>query len=131
MKRPAKGYYIVPKGAHPWPHEERIATILKEAGHVVEFIPESAHKTADIKLDGIEYEIKSPRSSKVSMLEKNLKRASYQCKNIIIDSSRIKSIKDSSIRNFLITKLKTQKTISNIIFVDRKRNIIDISDLIR
>jgi hypothetical protein len=123
------GYYIVPKGAHPWPHEERIATILKEAGHVVEFIPESAHKTADIILDGVEYEIKSPRTSKPSMIEKNLKRATQQCSNVIIDSSRIKNITDRSIQSFLITKLKKQKTLKHLIFINRSHEIIDINKL--
>lgn len=59
-----KGRVIIPAGRRPWPHELRVADILAMAGSVVEFIPESNTKTADIYLDGVEYEIKSPLTNK-------------------------------------------------------------------
>jgi len=124
------GYYIVPKGVDPWPQELFVAKIFKEAGHVVEFIPEASHKTPDIKLDGVEYEIKSPRSNRIAAVEQNLKRASAKCPNIILDSNRMKNIPDRSIQSYLVKQLKTQKAIKKILFVNREHKIIDINNLI-
>lgn len=55
-----KSQIIIPAGTHPWPHELRVADILALAGHTVEFLSTGTQKTADILLDGIKYEIKSP-----------------------------------------------------------------------
>ncbi|MCL2085688.1 hypothetical protein FWH09_02010 [Candidatus Saccharibacteria bacterium] len=127
MKR--KGYYVVPEGANPWPHEINVAKILKDAGHIVEFIPESNWKRPDIKLDGKEYEIKSPRSNRIAAVEQNLKRATGKCSNVIMDSSRMKDITDRSIQSYLVKKIKSQRSIKKLLFVNRERKIIDINDL--
>ena len=86
MTTTAKNSQIrIPAGTQPWPHELRVANILASAGHDIEFLAVSAHKTADILLDGIEFEIKSPRTDKINSLEHLVKRALRQSPNIIID----------------------------------------------
>ena len=69
-----RGKVIIPASVSPWPHERRVAKILALAGHAVEFIPESTIKTADILLDGVEFEIKSPKSGNANSLEHILKK---------------------------------------------------------
>ena len=49
----------------PWPHELRVANILALAGHAVEFLPKTNMKTADILLDDVAYEIKSPKDEMI------------------------------------------------------------------
>ena len=88
MARQRKAQIIIPAGLCPWPHELRVAQILSLAGHTVEFLPTRSSKTADILLDGIAYEIKSPRTNKTNTLEHLIKKALRQSSNIIIDSSR-------------------------------------------
>ena len=62
MKR--KGKVVIPPDIYPWPHELRVARILAMEGHLVEFMPAAQIKSADILLDGVEYEIKSPITNK-------------------------------------------------------------------
>lgn len=125
-----KGKIIIPAGRKPWPHELHVANILAMAGHGVEFLPESNMHTADILLDGVKYEIKSPFTNKPDKLERNIKRGLKQSKNIIFDSSRIKNMRDDNLRRFLITKVKQQKQIGKLILITKRGQIIDIKSLV-
>ena len=125
-----KGKIIIPAGRKPWPHELRLANILAMAGHNIEFLPESNISTADILLDGIEYEMKSPFTNKPDKLERNIKRGLRQSKNIIFDSSRIKNMRDDNLRRFLVRKAKEQKQIGELILITKRGQIIDIKSLV-
>lgn len=69
------GKIIIPGDVSIWPHELRVAKILASVGFVVEFLPTRNHKTADVLVDGVEYEIKSPMTNKTDKLERVIKRA--------------------------------------------------------
>lgn len=125
-----KGQIIIPASRKPWPHELRVARILALAGHEVKFLPESNISMADILLNGIEYEIKSPITNKFDKLERNIKRGLKQSENIIFDSSRIKNMRDDNLLRFLVKKAKRQKQINRLIFITKHKNIIDIKKLI-
>ena len=125
-----RGRTIIPAGRKPWPHELRIAEILAAAGHNIEFLPETNINTADILLDGVEYEMKSPITNKPDKLERNIKRGLKQAHNIIFDSSRIKNMRDDNLRRFLTRKAKEQKQIGELIFITKRGQIIDIKSLI-
>ena len=121
---------VVPANANPWPHELRVAKILALAGYAVEFIPETNTKTADILLDGIEFEIKSPKSANANSLEHILKKAVKQSCNIIIDTSRMKNVRDDNTRRFLINQVGIRRQINNLIMITKQGQIIDISALV-
>ena len=122
---------FIPAGRKPWPHEMRIAEILALAGYVVEFLTERNDlRTADIKLNGIEFEIKSPESFNPNTLEHKLKEATKQSPNIIIDTSRIKKVHDKKVLNFLINQVRKQKQIKHLIMITKRSQIIDVSALI-
>ena len=125
-----KGRVIIPAGRRPWPHELRVADILAMAGHVVEFIPESNTKTADLYLDGIGFEIKSPRSANANSLEHILKKALKQSCNIIIDTSRMHDSRDDNTRRFLINQVRSRKQIKRLIIITKQGRIIDINSLV-
>ena len=125
-----RGRIVIPAGRRPWPHELRIADILASAGHNIEFLPESNVHTADVLLDGVPYEMKSPFTNKPDKLERNIKRGLKQAKNIIFDSSRIKNMRDDNLRRFLMRKAKEQKQIGELIFITKRGQIIDIKSLI-
>ncbi len=126
----SRGKVIVPANANPWPHEQRVAKILALAGHAVEFIPESNTKTADILLDGVEFEVKSPKSANANSLEHILKKAVKQSCNIIIDTSRMKNIRDDNTRRFLVNQARLRKQIKKLIMITKQGQIIDVSALI-
>lgn len=118
------GQIIIPSGVSPWPHELRIATILSNAGYRVEFIHEyNSARTADFLLNGVPYELKSPKSSKLVAVERNLKRVAKQSRNIVFDSSRMKNLRDDRIRSNVVFQAKHQKLIDNIIFIDKRGRI--------
>ena len=125
-----------PVGRRVWPHEDRVAEILASAGHYVEFLPEGKLHSADILLDGVEYELKSPRSPKPNSMEQLIKDALYkkQCPNIVFDSLRLKGVRENEICNFLISQVKKRKKIENLLFVTRRGKntgrIIDIFTLV-
>ncbi len=106
---------------------------LAQAGYVVEFLPTKDikdTKSPDILMDGEKWELKTPKTDKLSAIERNLKRATKQSGNVVIDSHRLRKIHDSSVQEFLVRKFSQQKTIKKLLFVNRKHQVIDISNLI-
>ena len=108
----------------------RVAEILTMAGHDIKFLEESSLHTADILLDGIEFEIKSPKSANTNSLEHLLKKALKQSPNIIIDTSRMKNSRDDSVRKFLVSQIKSRKQIKKLIMITKRGQIIYIFALI-
>lgn len=128
-----QGKIIEPAKVNIRPHERSTARAIARTGMVVEFVIKSEYthtNSADLLIDGIVWEMKSPQTDKWTQLEKNLKRASKQSPYIIIDSQRVKRMQDRTIQNFLIAKFKANKSIKRLLFVNRRREVIDISDLI-
>ena len=121
-----------PANRRVWPHEDRTASILAAAGHYIEFLPEGSSASADILLDGVVYELKSPKSSKPNSMEQLIKDALYRkkCPNIVFDSHRIKGASDDKIRHFLISQIKARKAIKHMLFVTKRDEIIDIFTLV-
>lgn len=123
-----KGKIIIPAGRAPWAHEMRVAEVLAAAEHVVEFLPERMVKTADILVDGVEFEIKSPLTNKVNTLEHNLKRALKQSSNIIIDISRMdgRKMPEAKVKSFLLLKCKQHPQIKRMLLITKAKRIVDI-----
>lgn len=125
-----KAEIIIPAGRQIWPHEIRVAQILAMAGHRVEFLVETNNlPTADIKLDGVEYEIKSPEKMNANSLEHLLKNALRQSSNIIIDASRMQRVRDDSLCKFLVRQANSRKQIKNLLLITKQGRIIDICAL--
>ncbi len=129
MAKPVKAQIIIPAGTHPWSHELRVANILAMAGHVVEFLPPAKIKRADIKLDNTEFEIKSPITNNPKKIIRNVKRALEQSPNVIIDSARIKGMRDDTLRKLLVSRAKDQKTLKRLLLITKRGQIIDIMAL--
>ncbi len=121
-----KGRVIIPADANPWPHEQRVAKILALAGHSVKFMPETNLKTPDICLDGTVYEIKSPITDNPKKIIRNVKRALEKCPNVIIDSSRVKGLRDDAIQRTLKNKVKDLPGLKKLLFINKRGQIIDI-----
>lgn len=120
---------FIPPGRKVWPHEDRTAKILAMAGHSVEFLLEGGQKSPDILLDGVEFEIKSPKTVSTNTLEHLLKKGLRQCPNLIINTSRTK-MRDDKMRNFLVAQMRKSKQIKKMLLITKKGQIIDIFGLI-
>lgn len=133
MKHKPEGSIIIPANVSPWEHELKTAQALAQYGYTVEFVLVSSRhkaKSADVIIDGVLYEIKSPIANKLSAVERNLKRAYHQSTSIIFDSRRMKYLPDKSIQQELIKQFRLTKNIKHILFVNRRHEVIDISALI-
>ena len=126
MKKETNAGIFIHSGRKPWPHEMRVAKVLAASNHYVEFLPESILHTADIKIDGVDFEIKSPESFNVNTFEHVLKNATKQSRNLIIDTYRLKKIKDVKVAMFLTNYCKRQKRIECLILITKNGKIIDI-----
>ena len=125
-----KGRVVIPADANPWPHEVQVAKILALLGHSVEFIPEANLKTPDIYLDGTMYEIKSPITNNPKKIIRNVKRALEKCPNVVIDSSRVRGLRDDAIQRTLKNKVKDLAGLKNLIFINKRGQIVDIIALV-
>lgn len=133
MRRKTEGAIIIPAGLDVWDHELKTAQVFARNGYIVEFLVTNQNyriKTADVLIDNKIYEIKAPRTDKLSAVERNLKRAAKQSSYIIVDSRRMSKIHDATIQKFLAQKLRKQKVIKKLLFVNRRHQIIDVSSLI-
>lgn len=89
------GVIIIEPGVDVWPHEKRTAEALAQRGLDVRFVRkrDGEHiRTPDIVIDGEMWEMKSPQSSDMDKVRKNLRKALGQSRNIIFDSQRIKAV---------------------------------------
>lgn len=122
------GIFIEP-GRILWPQEKRIAEILALAGHYVEFLREQNNlPTADVRLDGVEYEIKSPETAKLTSVEQLIRKALKQSPNIIIDSTRCK-IRNDKLLRYLVHKCREQKQIKEMLLITRNGQIINVAKM--
>lgn len=128
-----KGKIIEPAECNIRDHERRTAKAIASTGLIVEFMPEKNQdytKSPDLLINDVRWEMKSPKTANMSQIERNLKRANKQSSNIIIDSQRIKGVPDKKIQDYLISKLRTQKTIKKLVFINRNREVVDLTKLI-
>ncbi len=134
MRKRKSGKVIIAHGVIVWHHELLTADALSGAGYDVEFLrtKNANHsKSPDILMGGSKWEIKSPTASKLSAVERNLKRAYHQSTNIVFDSHRMGRLPDKSIQKELVKQFTLTKNIKQMLFVNRKREVIDISHLVR
>ena len=120
------GKVIIDGACEVWPHELLTAEALAKAGYIVEFIPKSNvayNKTPDVHINGIRYEMKSPTSSHLSVVDKNVKKALSQSTNIVFDSKRMKNAKDAQVLRELEKSIATRRKLKSIIFVDKRRAV--------
>lgn len=128
----SKGTITHENGAKPKPHEDFTAKALANAGYNVCFIPSRTHiGMADCYINNTIFEIKAPEGATTDCIERNLRKAvDHQSPNIILDSFRMKNIRDKSIQSYLLERLKLRHGIQRIIFVNRKREVVDINQFL-
>lgn len=83
----AKGEIRIPAGLTVWQHELATAEALAKAGYIVEFLAtdvRNSAKSPDVIMNNKKWELKSPKTDKLSAVERNLKRATKQSENIVM-----------------------------------------------
>ena len=128
MAKP-QGKIIIGQGANVWPHELKTAQAIIATGKDVEFIrrSEEQHATsADCIVDGLVWEMKAPKSSALRRVQRTLRDAVKQSRNVIFDSRRMKGVPDKAIERELRKWAKELKSLDRLLFVCRGGTVIDI-----
>ena len=107
-----QGKIIIAPGVNVWPHEMKTAEALAAAGYIVEFMRRSEGfrvTTADVVMNGVIWEMKSPESSQLKVIEKNIRHALHQSRDVIFDSRRMRKLDNERIEQE-VRKWATQLT---------------------
>ena len=124
------GSVIIPHDIKPYPaeHEIKAAEILATQGKIVMFVkPRTAYKAKsfDVMIDGVDWEIKSPKGNAKFTIIRQLKRGRKQSRHIIIDTSRTK-IDDILAEKQIRKSLLEHRSIKRVILITKTFQIIDI-----
>lgn len=128
IKKTSSGTLRVPPKAKPEPHELTTAMVLVASGKDVTFVIRNEGykiRSADIFMDGVQWEIKSPTGKSRKTISRHIKTALGQSRCIIIDTSRTKLL-DERIEKWLRDDLLVRKSIKRLKLITKKGEIIDI-----
>ena len=124
-----KGEVIIPPDVNVWPHELRTAKALAAEGYTVRFIRKSERfreNSADVLIDGILWEMKAPKSSRLCRVQENLRHALHQSRYVVFDSRRMKKIPDVAIEREIRKWAKELKRLKALKYVDKHGQVFDI-----
>ena len=102
---------------------------MASAGYDVSFVPRSEDeyvRTPDVLIDGELWEMKAPKSDKVSMIRKNLRRAMHQSLNVIFDSRRMKRLPNAVIEREIRVRAAEMRTLQHLIYISRGGEVLRI-----
>ncbi len=111
------------------PKEHELSAAIVLAYHFktnVTFLRPERKKTPDVDINGVRWEIKSPKGNAKKTIENNLRTARKQSENIVIDLARSKMHNQRALAraNFYI---RTEAhTIKRLKIITKTRKIIDI-----
>ncbi|MBQ9003379.1 MAG: hypothetical protein IJ087_16140 [Eggerthellaceae bacterium] len=92
-----QGTITAPGELNILPHEMATARALADAGYDVEFMPRTQGKrvkSADLVANGVVWELKSPTSGNIRVVQKHIRAALHQSRDIVFDSRRMKGLSD-------------------------------------
>ena len=85
-------------------------------------------KTPDIRIKGIDWELKSPQGDGVKTIENILKKATKQSNNIILDFSRIKMNGNQALSRTRHYLHNNKHRIKRLIIITKNHKVIDFKD---
>ncbi|NHM16460.1 hypothetical protein GMI69_07300 [Eggerthellaceae bacterium zg-887] len=121
-----QGKIIIAPGLNVWPHELKTAEALAKAGYTVEFVKKSEkdfEKTADVLIDGVLWEMKSPTSCRTDMIQKNIRRALHQSCNVVFDSRRMRNLPNHVIEREVRLRSQELKSLKQLLYVSRHGDV--------
>jgi hypothetical protein len=116
---------IVPSNINPKPESFEISA----AGILAEYFKDDAvfivrdtNKTPDVTIKGVDWEIKSPLGKGRHVIEDQLKRASKQSLNIVIDARRCK-LHIAKVRNQLKYHVGFRKHLKRVLLINKRDQV--------
>ena len=113
----------------PEDHEIEAAWIIaRHYNRAVDFlrpVDDYKRKTPDIVMNGQLWEIKSPIGKSKNTIERQIKRAVKQSRNIIVDGRR-SAIPDNVLQSELLKQCMIRRSIKQLIFITKKLSVVEI-----
>ncbi len=126
ISRSRKGK-ITPNGVVLKNHENATVVFLTELGFDIELIPTSNIKgvhTPDIKMSGIEWEIKTPIGEGKYLIPNTIQKAVKQSSNVIVDLRHTKRHQTKCLRE-LEKEFETSKSLKRLKVITKAEREID------
>ncbi len=105
------------------------ARAIADYGMNVEFVARTEGnraKLADFVGDGVLWEVKSPTSDKLRVVQKRLREAIHQSCDIIFDSRRMKRLTNEVIQTEVEKRAKDLTSIRRLLYVNRMGEVVKI-----
>ena len=118
---------IIPNGVVLKDHENATAVYLTDQGFDVELIPVSNREgvhTPDIRMDGLEWEMKAPLGEGNQLMKNTIQKAIKQSPNIIVDLRRTGRHQTKCIRE-LQREFKESKRIRRLKIITKTGKTLD------
>lgn len=130
MSQKRIGTIIVPPGVILDPHEKRSADFLaiERSADITFLVPnrQKGQKTPDVEMNGLLWEIKSPKGKSSRTIENNIRLALHQSPNIILDLRRIDGrIPTRKLIAEVERRFNDAKAIKHIILITRQEIALD------
>ena len=107
------------------PHEVATLDFLVSAGKTVKLVPTTFHyKTADIRMDGRVWEIKSPKSAGKYTIEHAIEAASKQSESVILDLRRSKMPEQKALAK-IERELKFRSKLKRLLVITKDERLLD------
>lgn len=126
MQSKRKGI-ITPNGVSLEKHEYDTILFLTTLGYNIELIPPSHipnRRTPDFKMNGLAWEMKSPKGKTRSTLEHAFQTAMKQSVNIVFDLRRVQMPNDKAI-SILEQLFNYSKSIKHLIVITKGRKLLE------
>ena len=124
-----QGKIVIAPEVNIWPHELKTAEALAAAGYIVEFMRRSEGfrvTTADVVMNGVIWEMKSPESSQLKVIEKNIRHALHQSRDVIFDSRRMKKLDNERIEREVRKWANQLTSVRRLIYINRRGEVVKI-----
>ena len=126
MPRMKKGK-IIPNGVILEKHEYRTILLFTEIGIDIELIPKSERKgihTPDIVMNGLKWEIKSPKGEGKYLMQNTIQKAVKQSRNVIVDLKRTKRSQGRCLQE-LKNEFDKSKSLQRLKIITKSNKILD------
>ena len=120
---------ITPNGVVLHAHENAAVVFLTQRGFDIELLPPVQRKgarTPDIKMLGLEWELKSPRSNGKYTIEHSFRSALKQSPNIIFDIRRSKIPQQKCIAE-IERRFNDFKKVSRVMIIAKRQKLLDFN----
>lgn len=119
---------IIPNGVVLKEHEMATVVLLTELGCNVELIPKSnlqGVRTPDVRIEGLLWEIKSPKGEGESLMKNTVQKACRQLCNVIVDLRRVKRYQEKCLSE-LNREFEYSRSLKRLKIITKNGSIIDL-----